>query len=143
MRDVLHDIAKWLDHNRYVTVFIVIAVAVLFAVSCQPQAVSPFSAKEVTMGELNAEVTLAEATLTAKAEALEAEYGLIAVKAEPAYAEIEREQAMIAALINQGTQAAAQYGGTAWGPLLGGLGALGAVFFGLDNRRKDKQLNGK
>lgn len=80
MKDVIHSILKFIDHERYKVICIILAIISVFVmVGCEIQTTSPISGQEVTRQEFTVEVNNQTAALEQerlKIEGLQAQYNL-------------------------------------------------------------------
>jgi len=135
---------SWIEKNRGIAVAMVLCVCLtVWVVGCAPSIQSPFSGQPVTRSELDNEIISVQSEFQKRSDALAADIAAANSKIESAYAEMERVEAVRAALITMGTQTLqAVEAGTlptnaagAAGYMLGMLGLLG-IGAGVDNVRK-------
>ena len=140
MKDWLHVLTKWVDHNRWVFVAVAIAVAlgVTSFTGCQPTTTSPFSGADVTREQLDAEAAAWAAEQKAKLEVVKAETAGTGAQIVASEADLKRQEEAIGAVLD----AVGEYGIPASGPyaplLAAGLGILGGLLGRrADGKRKD------
>lgn len=126
--DILKTIWKWIDHNRFVTIFTVVAIAIwIGALSCTPLAMDP----------LNPFHKVTETELQIRFKEWTAQQDVIALKFEAAGEDIQQQKERWSKFEELLISLAS--GGIPDAPGLLKM-ALGAGLFGMisDNRRKDK-----
>ena len=140
---------KMIEHNRYLAIGIVLMAAVAVGmVGCQPKTMGLLGGTEkVTLpelerGMLDARAGLAKrhAEIQATIESYEADVSALADHGEAAVADLERQiaqRAQIVEIVGGLGQKAAQGELTPSG-IIGGFAALAGVGALVDNRRKDK-----
>jgi hypothetical protein len=126
------------DHNRGLFVALILAAVVACPLACDVTTKSPFTGQTVTREQLAVEVQLQAKDIERRLVALQGASEDVKIKADAAYAEIERKQAKITAALNIITSLTSQF---APGIPVGGIASVvlgltsGGLF--LDNRRKD------
>lgn len=155
MPDLIHKLLKFIDHNRYVVSFAVVALVLVLSVSgCQATVASPISGESVTKAQLTAEAKARRVELRQKAEkakqayeaelsTIEAEGEKLDLQLEPAYAEIERRQEAVEKALGVAAGVVRTVGGPYTDLLISAIGIGGLMIGGgavADNRRKDKVI---
>jgi len=143
-KDIVHDVANAVDHNRYTVIALALVVAVAVWVGgCTSKTLSVLPDKavkgiKVTRDELRAETVAVQANFEAQVKTFEA-------RVEAAAADLDKQDAFKAAVVAAVPDLASMVGvppgvtDMVSGVLgLGGLGTALGLF--LDNRRKDKKI---
>jgi hypothetical protein len=143
--DFWHGILKWIDHNRWVVLGMVLTVMILLHAGCQSKTASIFNPdQEVTRQQLNAEGDRAQAEIDVLWATLEVKMDTYSSALEAGHDDLDAKD-------EKKAQVSAFLGGLATSAVEGTFNPLQAVTSGvslaallvgggamLDNRRKDK-----
>jgi hypothetical protein len=156
MRDFLHALLNWIDHNRYVTAgCLALGTLVLAMTACQPTADSPFTHQPATEREILAQTQAYQAQLDAQTRSaaltyqqtltnLQAQAAAGQAKAQAALDDIAQRKQAIQAALDALSQFTAAAGGPVYGPMIGSVIGVAGVLLGLgaaaDSRRKDQVI---